>query len=620
MGLYDNFPYTNTHELNTDWIVKKIGDIDRAEEASAASAAAAKASEEAAADSQEAAAQSAQNAAGSAADAEADANRIEASAQQIAENSRRIDNIIAQGQSTEGNTELIDARVSAIATYQTVGRNIRANESVNGVKGFSTQKTYANLIDKFVLGNYRNADHAFIPADQTATFNLLDIDLFKDNIFYFRGTDKLFNFLNPTSATIGVYYSLFDANFTHLISVNAGYVVNSTNFYRVRGFDFSPSVTSDTKYIRFYCLFYDTGVPVPEDICDMLIFTNAEVFNDIKASHYSYNFTNNVFEYSPSRITIYVDIDTPYLLSVDRTPGYEGTSYGVRVGIPNGIDLYKRGKLLNIDLTETILEPGRYILNIATEGSYINEAEAFNKVSFKPVDYYLPSYSISSGNKYNRAGLYKVATINGIQSAATDGVYIYTAVGTALSKYDMEFNQLASVSTTFGHGNGMQIGADGYIYISGWEDNKLHKFDPADLSKLAEIDLETTGYTTCAVDTLNDRVFIFQRETRPNTREYYNVLVKQLSTMELLTSFKTYISLGGMQDIDFNRGIITVSYGVGTSEIPTGMFKVNTVGDIVEEYHLNEFTNTEIEAVFTNPLTLELYVSDVAGNFYKVFE
>lgn len=66
MAFYDKFPYTNFQELNLDKIMHKIGDIDRAEKASAESSAAAKASEINAENSQQEAAASALSASQSA--------------------------------------------------------------------------------------------------------------------------------------------------------------------------------------------------------------------------------------------------------------------------------------------------------------------------------------------------------------------------------------------------------------------------------------------------------------------------------------------------------------------------------------------------------------------------
>jgi glycerophosphoryl diester phosphodiesterase len=128
MAFYDKFPYTNFQELNLDKIVHKIGDIDRAEEATAESAAAAKASEEAAAESET-------NAASSAASASTHASGIYNERTQIQQNKRdihtintRIDTLILNASETQS-AEVIDIRTAAPgftpASYNTAGEAVR---------------------------------------------------------------------------------------------------------------------------------------------------------------------------------------------------------------------------------------------------------------------------------------------------------------------------------------------------------------------------------------------------------------------------------------------------------------------------------------------------------------
>lgn len=109
--MFENFPYSNFHDLNTDWIIKKIRDINRAEQASAESA-------NASAQSATAAAQSAENAHASELNAQASAQQAQESEEYVtgAKNQldllqARVDNIIPSGTQTEGNTELLDIRV-----------------------------------------------------------------------------------------------------------------------------------------------------------------------------------------------------------------------------------------------------------------------------------------------------------------------------------------------------------------------------------------------------------------------------------------------------------------------------------------------------------------------------
>ena len=128
MAFYDKFPYTNFQELNLDRIVEDIGDIQRAEQATADSAAAAAASEAAAA-------QSENNAAGSAEAAAADAATIRNDRVQIAQNTRdiattntRIDTLVVSASETQS-AEVIDIRTAASgftpASYDTAGDAVR---------------------------------------------------------------------------------------------------------------------------------------------------------------------------------------------------------------------------------------------------------------------------------------------------------------------------------------------------------------------------------------------------------------------------------------------------------------------------------------------------------------
>ena len=120
--MFENFPYSNFHDLNTDWLIKRVKNVETSE-------ANAKASEEAAAESATAAAQSAtasdQSAQASAQSAQASAQSAEESANSATEANEyvtstrdqvnllqsRVDNIIPSGTQTEGNTELLDIRV-----------------------------------------------------------------------------------------------------------------------------------------------------------------------------------------------------------------------------------------------------------------------------------------------------------------------------------------------------------------------------------------------------------------------------------------------------------------------------------------------------------------------------
>lgn len=125
MGLFEHWPYANFHEMNLDWIIKKIKNVETAEANSQASA---EASAESAAASQLSADASHQ----SAEDASESAASIAGKTAQIDSNTARLDNLIIQGTPTEGNAELIDIRVGADGiTYSTAGDAVRGQFKTN---------------------------------------------------------------------------------------------------------------------------------------------------------------------------------------------------------------------------------------------------------------------------------------------------------------------------------------------------------------------------------------------------------------------------------------------------------------------------------------------------------
>lgn len=156
---FNKYPYTDFHEMNLDFILEKVRNIDDAVEESKTSAINAKTSEDAAKasenaakaseDSAKASEESATASAGAAADIVADTNN------QIAVLQARVDNIIPEGTQTEGNTELLDIRVGAEGViYDSAGNAVR-KQIVNLDNKLSTALTDINVsyYNKNVLKN-----------------------------------------------------------------------------------------------------------------------------------------------------------------------------------------------------------------------------------------------------------------------------------------------------------------------------------------------------------------------------------------------------------------------------------------------------------------------------------
>ena len=118
---FNKYPYTDFHEMNDDWIISKIKNVEDAEKNTAEYKDQAIEAKNAAQGYAESASESKNAAANSAASAQASAENAAASAQSILPAATRaieqveilqsqVDNIIPDGTQTEGNTELIDIR------------------------------------------------------------------------------------------------------------------------------------------------------------------------------------------------------------------------------------------------------------------------------------------------------------------------------------------------------------------------------------------------------------------------------------------------------------------------------------------------------------------------------
>lgn len=152
--MYENFPYSNFHDLNTDWIVKKIKDVETSEANAKASEENAKASEENAKVSELSAqgfalqannhAQYAREQAQAAAQSSTEAdNYVSSTRAQVNLLQSRVDNIIPSGTQTEGNTELLDIRVEYDGTIASSAGNA-VREQASNLNNDLTNMSYWN--------------------------------------------------------------------------------------------------------------------------------------------------------------------------------------------------------------------------------------------------------------------------------------------------------------------------------------------------------------------------------------------------------------------------------------------------------------------------------------------
>lgn len=168
--MFNEYPYTDYHELNTDWIIGKIKNVETAETNTKQYAEDADAAKVAAEDARDIAVQAKEDAVvamDDAVEAKDDAvSFLTDTKDQLDLLQARVDNIIPDGTQTAGNTELLDIRVGYNGvTYGSAGNAVRScdtilNDMIESLEGIVDARIDSNEIvtDDVTLGK-RLADN-----------------------------------------------------------------------------------------------------------------------------------------------------------------------------------------------------------------------------------------------------------------------------------------------------------------------------------------------------------------------------------------------------------------------------------------------------------------------------
>lgn len=228
------------------------------------------------------------------------------------------------------------------------------------------------------------------------------------------------------------------------------------------------------------------------------------------------------------------------------------------------------------------------------------------------------NYLIDSGFNKIPVGVFPIGTLKGIQSFCKYNNKYYSINGTNLYVQGEDFALESTTALALGHGNAFQLGHNGKAYASGWDDDSVYVVDLETKTIEETITLPVTGYTTVAVDDINEIMYIFQRTSYPDTEDYYNFVVYDYNNEQIISTKKITQKYGAMQSCDFVDGKIIALNGSAISSLQNGFRVYNTSGDIISEYFLNSYAGIEPEGVCFDRDKKELLMSFFESNVCTV--
>lgn len=374
---FNKYPYTDFHEANLDFILNKIGDIDKAVEASKGSVDAAKASEDAAKTSEDAAKASEENAQTSAesasASVQAAADIVADTNSQIALLQGRVDNIIPEGTQTEGNTELLDIRVGADGTiYDSAGNSVRKQYEyiTKNLEGLSKLKivkfaSFSSDFEEVGVPQNSNIWVKAVGSDDTTVTGLVLYGYVGDSPERL-GAVTIGNFLNvqTSKAYDKLRVAIEPSHFTSL-NTYYGYSINSVPAELI--LQSVPVNKASSLYFGDRSeVLWITATNVDEILDNNL--NNAPI-NTTMFLSFNKSVAENVVNFPAEALKHY---------GIYHTLITYRTYYNINTYVLNQIlfstasGIYSRRKELNTDWTSwtSFTSPGRKIVTIGTNGEY----------------------------------------------------------------------------------------------------------------------------------------------------------------------------------------------------------------------------------------------------------
>ena len=211
----------------------------------------------------------------------------------------------------------------------------------------------------------------------------------------------------------------------------------------------------------------------------------------------------------------------------------------------------------------------------------------------------------------------EIGQISGAQAFCVYNGKYYSCSGSTLYRQDSSFTLETSASVTLGHGNALMLGSNGVAYASGWDNDTVYVVDLASMTVTDTIALPITGYTTAAVDDVNEIMYIFSRSDTTSTVDNWTFTVWDYASNNVLLTKKITNAFAAIQGVDFYNGRILVAWGLGTNVAPSGIAVYDTNGNMLNEYRATAITSNEPEGICFDRATNRLLFSTITQ---KVFE
>lgn len=605
--MFENFPYTNFHDLNTDWIIAYAKDL---------------------------------------------LNKYEHLTEMVTEGEAQLtakyeelNNLLNQWYATHS-AELerkIAAAISEINTWSTVKRDeiiasipedySALSNSVSGIES-NLSKSGLGVVPAFSWqrATIHGEDGHLVESKTRITSNKVNIN--NTNVIWYKFyTDSDYNFSVHYYDANNVYLGPFPTGWQDTEPVSAPPYPPESSYFRVvmRKSDDSEIDTRVSAYLHFSYTSALSGIAKNNNYNPFLVpdlrngtTSNINNKNGIAITNIIPVRGNNCFEFYCTRArasghfyqirySLYdieegmteAEFSTEHRTLFDEIVNFNGNY--CKIIFPSNT------KGFAFHLLETDESRENYFT--LRMGQNIQQGDVYGYLSNK-------GYSIADSSNLNRYVNLDVSAkrITNIQAFTIWNGKVYSVAQGTITEQDLNtMDVLRTASIEIGHGNNLQLATSGRkAYASGWDDNKLYSVSLDTLSVIQTFTLPVTGYTTCVVDDDNAVCYILQRNTTPDTDDMYT-LYRWDMVSNNATLVKNIGMFSALQAMDFFEGKIIFNHGLGTEASPNMMRMINTAGDTILKTRL-PFLPGEVEGVYIDRDNFNsITVSDTGGKLYKMY-